>query len=324
MDRSLVASVVDNQIESISFYDKSQSIWQQFVMKCRRNNLSDTTIINYAKCFKLFLQYLEDNNIKNPTEDNVFEYRDYLLSIGKKASTVRLYLAGLKCFFKFCSHARLYENIAEDVKGPDMDHLPKKDYFEEEQMAYLLEKVRAAEDKRCIRDYAIISLMASCGLRDTEVVNANWEDLDSMGAKWKLRVLGKGRDEKEEFVVIPQQIKEILDDYKRTLGYVPQGSDPIFTSQDHKALDKRNRLTVRSVSRIAKNRFIEAGFDSPRLTAHSLRRTTITLALKNGELLESAQQCARHKNLATTMIYNNALVAENNTVTQTVADAIFK
>ena len=169
----------------------------------------------------------------------------------------------------------------------------------------------------------MIALMTSCGLRDIEVVNANWEDIDSMGAKWKLHVLGKGRAEKGEFVIIPHQVKMILDEYKSSLEFIPEPEDPIFISLDHKTINKKNRLTTRSVSRIAKNRFIEAGFDSPRLTAHSLRRTTITLALKNGELLESTQQCARHKNIATTMIYNNALSAENNTVTQTVANAIF-
>ena len=316
-------SLIYNDANNFTFISYNKKIWNLFIKKCKKNNLSETTIKNYTKCFKLFCSYLSENFIDNPTEETIYEYRDYLISNGKKPTTVKLYLASLKCLFKFTYHQRIYDNVAEDVKSPKLDNLPKKDYFDESQMSYLLEKIKNSDDKRSKRDFAIISLMASCGLRDTEVVNANWGDIDSMGAKWKLHILGKGRVDKGEFVVLPHQMKMILDEYRYSLDFTPNSNDPIFISLDHKAQNKKQRLTVRSVSRIAKNRFIEAGFDSLKLTAHSLRRTTITLALKNGELLEAAQQCARHKNLATTMIYNNALITEENTVTQTVADVIF-
>ena len=115
-------------------------------------------------------------------------------------------------FIQICIPPKsLWHNIAEDVKLPKIDNLPKKDYFEESQMIYLLEKVKNAEDKRSIRDYAMIALMTSCGLRDIEVVNSNWEDIDSMRAKWKPHVLGKGRAEKGDFVIIPHQVKIIAE-----------------------------------------------------------------------------------------------------------------
>ena len=65
------------------------------------------------------------------------------------------------------------------------------------------------------------------------------------------------------------------------------------------------------------------GLDSKRLTAHSLRRSAITIMLWNGVALTDVQQCARHCQLTTTMIYNDAVNRMKNTAEQTAANSIF-
>ena len=82
-------------------------------------------------------------------------------------------------------------------------------------------------------------------------------------------------------------------------------------------------MTTRSISGICKAAMVEAGYNSSRLTAHSLRHTGVTLALLNGETLEQAQKFARHSQISTTMIYNHAIDAASNSCSATVAKAVF-
>ena len=82
-------------------------------------------------------------------------------------------------------------------------------------------------------------------------------------------------------------------------------------------------MTTRSISRIIKTRLKGAGYNSDRLTAHSLRHTAVTLSLLSGRSLAEAQQFARHANIATTMIYNHSLDKAKNGCSEAVANLIF-
>lgn len=82
-------------------------------------------------------------------------------------------------------------------------------------------------------------------------------------------------------------------------------------------------MTTRSISRIAKEHFIDVGLDSPRITAHSLRHTAATLNLLNGGSIEETQQLLGHKSITTTMIYSHALERANNNSENRIAGAIF-
>ena len=99
-------------------------------------------------------------------------------------------------------------------------------------------------------------------------------------------------------------------------------TDPLFASTSNNS--KGRRMTTRSVSGIVKDRLVAAGYDSSRLTAHSLRHTAVTLSLLGGEDLQRVQQFARHSNLATTMIYAHNLDRAKNKCEATIANAIFK
>ncbi len=79
-------------------------------------------------------------------------------------------------------------------------------------------------------------------------------------------------------------------------------------------------MTTRSIRRIVKQAFIAAGFDSPRLTAHSTRHTAATLSLLNGATL---QELLRHKNIGTTEIYAHNIDATSNPAATDVEEAIF-
>jgi integrase/recombinase XerC len=83
------------------------------------------------------------------------------------------------------------------------------------------------------------------------------------------------------------------------------------------------RLSTRSISGIVKQRLKNAGFDSDRLTAHSLRHTAVTLSLIGGNTLQEVQQFARHENISTTQIYAHNLDRAKNRCEETISSSIF-
>lgn len=140
--------------------------------------------------------------------------------------------------------------------------------------------------------------MVSCGLRVSEVSRLNESDLIRSGKQYLLAVHGKGRDGKSDHIVIDNRIARM------TLDFIGRGTKarrrnrPIFRSE---AIRNHNgRLSPRTISRIIKEAMVEAGYDSPRLTAHSLRHSAITYALKAGATLQEVQQFARHARIDTT------------------------
>ena len=137
-----------------------------------------------------------------------------------------------------------------------------------------------------------------------------------------LFILGKGRDEKSEYVKIMGPVEDAIMDYMEQVPpEIRKPGNPLFVSLSNNS--RCNRLTERSVSRICKNALKGAGYDSDRLTAHSLRHTAVTLSLIGGMSLQEAQQFARHANMATTQIYAHNLDRAKNKCEETIAKAIF-
>jgi integrase/recombinase XerC/integrase/recombinase XerD len=143
-------------------------------------------------------------------------------------------------------------------------------------------------------------LLVRTGLRTIEAERANIEDVRQEGGEALLYIQGKGRDSKDAFVLLTEATLKPIREYVRARGKTAP-TDPLFTS--HSDRNNGERLTTRSISRIAKGALREAGIDSDRLTAHSLRHTAVTLSLLGGASIQEAQSMARHKNINTTLIY---------------------
>ena len=170
-----------------------------------------------------------------------------------------------------------------------------------------------------LRDYAILTLMVTGGLRTIEVIRANIEDLRTVADSTALFVQGKGREEKTEYIKITAPVEKAIRAYLRARG-TAEAAEPLFTSLSN---NSRGNSSTRSISGIVKARLQAAGYDSPRLTAHSLRHTAVTLSLLAGRDLAEVQQFARHANIATTMIYNHAIDKAKNSCSEAVTAAIF-
>lgn len=269
----------------------------------------------YARTIKSFKDYLKNNNITKPVEADLINYREYLKNKNLQATTINNYILVIKMFFKYLNETGKYNNIAKDLKGYKVSRTFKKDYLQVEQIHCLLNTIDKTTVKG-IRDYAIILLMLTTGMRTIEISRAKIEDYEN----GILHIQGKGREDKSEYVKISLQVENAINDYLQTRKN-KTSNDYLFTSISNH--NQEQQLTTKSVSRIAKENLIKAGLKSRRLTAHSFRHTTATLNLKAGATMQETQQLLRHSNINTTLIYSHNLTREQNQSEQRITNYIF-
>lgn len=279
----------------------------------------DKTVKTYTTSLKQFFTWLSDNKIVNPQFEDVKAYRDEMAATHKPA-TVQAYIFAVRRFFDWTESEGLYPNVAGKIKGARINREPKKDYLTSVQAKAMLEGMEK-ETLQGKRNYAIVALMLTGGLRDIEVSRANVEDLRTVGNNTVLFIQGKGRDEKAEYVIVPAQAELAIRDYLKARGNADPAA-PLFTSESNNS--RGRRMSTRSISGLCKATMVSAGHNSDRLTAHSLRHTAVTLALiANKGNIQEAQQFARHANIATTQIYAHNLEKQNNRCSRLIADSIF-
>lgn len=292
--------------------EAAMNSWISFI------DVAPDTRRTYETGVRRLVRFLKDNEITQPTRADLVAYREELRSRYAPA-TVQGYVSAARLFFRWTQDAGIYPNIAEHLKGAKITPGHKRDYLTPEQLRSVLSGIDA-QTAAGKRDYAIIALMAVCGIRDIEAHRANVADLGAVGGAAALWIQGKGREEKSEFVKIPAPVERALLDYLRTRGS-PEENAPLFSSLSSNY--RGERLSRRSISGIVKERIKAAGIDSERITAHSLRHTAITLALMGGATLQEAQQFARHRALTTTQIYAHNLDRLANPCEQIISDTIF-
>lgn len=279
---------------------------------------SPKTVETYSKAIRQFVKYLAENGITQPTRETIIAYREGLKT-DHKPSTVQNYIIALRQFFKWTEQEGIYPDIAQHIKGAKLTKDHKKDYLTSSQIKDVLAQI-TTDTPQGRRDYALFTLMVTCGLRDIEVHRANVSDMRTQGNDTVLFLMGKGREDRGEFVKLPpaveRAIRASLADRKDATG-----DAPLFTSLSNNS--KGGRISTRSISGTIKKYMKLAGYDSERLTAHSLRHTAVTLSLLGGNDIQEVRDFARHRSINTTLIYAHNLDRMKNNCSNTVADAIF-
>jgi integrase/recombinase XerD len=276
------------------------------------------TIETYTRALRQFSNYTQEHGISTPTRENILDYRDSLKDTCKP-TTVQNYITATRLFFQWTEQEGLYKNVASHIKGAKISREHKKDYLSGKQVKAILDDINQ-ETEIGKRDYGIFSLMVTGGLRTIEVSRANVEDIRTLGDSTVLYIQGKGRDEKTDYVKLPDPVEQAIRAYLKGREGI-QGDQPLFISTSNN--NRGGRVTTRAISGIVKGRLKGAGYDSERLTAHSLRHTAATLNLLNGGSLEETQQFLRHNSLNTTMIYVHSINRASNPSEARVSNAIF-
>ncbi|GHU76364.1 integrase [Clostridia bacterium] len=275
------------------------------------------TVETYTRALRQFFVWLTKNGITKPERSDILAYRDELKTRTKPA-TVQNYVTVVRLFFKWTEAEGIYKNVAAHIKGAKIDGTHKKDPLTISQVQAVVSGIDRTTLKGA-RDYAILLLMISGGLRVIEVVRADIADFRTVGNSMRLFVQGKGKDEKID-IEIAESVENAIREYLAKIPKKEKGQ-ALFMSVARK--NKGERLKARSVSRIIKERLVFAGYDDSRLTAHSLRHTCATQAILAGVSLERVQEHLRHNKITTTQIYTHALKRADNHTAAVVASALF-
>lgn len=263
----------------------------------RSLDATEQTKETYLKGARRFIAYCKDNNILEVSEADIMSYKNYLRN-NYKASSISMYITSLKKLYKFLEKKGI-RNITTDLKGAKNTRNFKKDPLTIEQTKDLLKSIDTTTDEGK-RNYALIKLLVATGLRTIEIERANIEDIRALGTANVLYIQGKGRDDKEEYVVLTYSTLKAIQDYLKTRKDA-KPSDPLFVSYSDRS--NGQRLKTRSIRDIVKKAYKNIGIVSDKITTHSLRHTAITLSLIGGASLQEAQNLARHSNINTTLIY---------------------
>ena len=259
----------------------------------------------YRRTLKQYFNWVSKKGylLSDITRTELLQYKEDLLSSGMSSLTVGSYITSVRRFYEWTEANKFYPNVAKGIKTPKRKQQFKKQPLLPAQATALLDYYQS----KALRDYAIITLLLRTGLRTVEVIRATVGDITFKGSQRVLLVQGKGRDEKDNFVLLTDKTYLPIAQYLATRKDV-NSTDPLFISTSNNS--KGDKLTTRTISYIAKEGLKAIGLDERSFTAHSLRHTTAVNILRAGGSLETAQFTLRHSNPATTQIYTATLNEE--------------
>lgn len=277
---------------------------------------SEQTTRTYLNTLKVFATWCKDNGIDRPTRDDIISYRQYLERT-RSASTVAQYLRSVCQFFRWTGAAGYYPNVAENVHAPKVrTNIHKRDALDPEDVTKIDEMLlariagakSATEDLQAKRTRAIFLLAVVAGLRTVEIHRANIRDLETRGGRggraW-LYIWGKGHAEPDERKPLARTVYAAIKAYLDARTDHMVQSSPLFVATGNRSGGKR--IAATTISTMLKRTLQAAGYDSERLTAHSLRHTAGTAAFTVSSDLYAVQGYLRHKDPAVTEIYLHAI-----------------
>ena len=251
---------------------------------------------------KIDIRHIDLNYIKNITTEDIYEFLMYADNVrGNMAAAKSRKLSSIKGFFKYLTIKRmmLEDNPAINIEAPKKKQsLPK--FLSLEESLELLNAVKNdKESKSTVRDYAIITLFLNCGMRVSELVGINLEDVD---AKFRsLTVTGKGN--KQRIVYLNEACRIALAEYvEERLGESHKScmSNALFLSS------REQRISVKTVQWIVYKYLDMAGLESKHYSVHKLRHTAATLMYQTGNVdVRVLKDILGHEQLNTTQIYTH-------------------
>lgn len=269
-------------------------------------NASPHTIKSYREDLTSLNEYLSESAGMSITPDKItpLDLRGYVSALheaGYAKTSVSRRLASLRSFFRFAQREGLAtENPAKPLRNPRPDRkLPH--FLSTDEIGKLMDAPPRGKPMG-LRDRAIFETMYSAGLRVSELVGVDEEDLDFDGGL--LRVRGKGKRERlapiGSFAI--KAIRSWLPERPPSKDGQQEDSKPVFVNRFG------NRLTTRSVGRMLEKYLKETGLDL-RTSPHTLRHSFATHLLDRGADIRSVQELLGHKSLVTTQIYTHVSTA---------------
>ncbi len=265
-------------------------------------NCSAMTIKSYKEDLEILVEYFADQpgGCPAPAAMTPADLRGFVAALheaGYAKTSVARKLACLRSFFRFAQREGLCEsNPAKPLRNPRPGRkLPHFLTGSEIGKLLVAPDVSAPAGKR---DRAILESLYSAGLRVSELVGINLEDLDLIDGF--VRVRGKGK--RERLGPLGSHAIEAIQDWLRVREPKQRDKEAVFLNKFG------GRITTRSVARMLEKYLKETGLDS-RTSPHTLRHSFATHLLDRGADIRSVQELLGHKSLVTTQIYTHVSTA---------------
>ena len=257
--------------------------------------LSDNTLQSYNRDIKLYCNYLDERSLDviktNETELNT--YLDSLKANGKAVSTVSRNLASLRSFYQYLYRTKVIsEDPTINLESPKIERkLPK--VLTSEQVELLLEQPKCV-DLKGYRDKAMLELVYATGIRVTELISLNVNDVNLDNGY--IKCIGKA---KERIIPIGSLAINALKEYiekSRSILLKDENDQALFVNVNG------HRLTRQGFWKIIKQYKTQANIDVD-ITPHTLRHSFAVHLLENGAELRAIQEMLGHSDISSTQVY---------------------
>ena len=284
------------------------AIISEFIADC---NVNERSRKNYRETLKLFVLWMVKTNrdVRNVKRSDIITYKDSLISEGKSAYTIDNYLASIRQFFKYTCLKDYHDDIAYGIQSPRRERRFRKNPLTGQQVIDLLSLCDDSINGR--RDYAMILLMVSTGLRRIEVSRVNIGDIQHESGSYVLYIQRKGQTEKRSMVALIDNAIDAINEYL-CMRVTPNNDEPLFVYHGFKSTDKR--IHPDKVNAIVKSYMIQINLLGRKYTAHSLRHTAACLTLEAGATPKEVQSLLGHSNVMITEVYSGMITERLNLI----------
>ena len=257
--------------------------------------LSKNTLESYQRDIYQYKEYVDDNKInysKTKNED-IVNYIEYLKGINKKSSTISRHLASIRLFYQYLLKNRsVKEDPTIGIQSPKIEKKAPS-ILSSQEVSLLLEQPKG-EDLKSIRDKAMLEIAYATGMRVTEIISLNIENVDLDASTVTCKTENKQR-------IIPLGKMSL----KALKEYIISARPNLIRDEDEKALFVNingKRLTRQGFWKIIKF-YKEQANITTEITPHVLRHSFATHLLQNGADLKSIQTMLGHSDISSTQVY---------------------
>ncbi|MBP0990369.1 MAG: tyrosine recombinase XerC, partial [Oscillospiraceae bacterium] len=274
------------------YYNDLKMFFRFLMVRDRLKNISSDDFE------KIKIENFDKDILRTVTLTDVYEFLNYTLSTRENNSTTRARkVSCLRSFFKYLTIKInfLSENPVQYLETPNIKKSLPKFLNLEESKELLTTDIDSADN---LRDKCIITIFVNCGIRLSELVGINLQDIKEDN----LKVTGKGN--KERLIYLNENCKTAIDNYLTIRNTIV----PKLESDKNALFLSRNgrRISARRVEQIVDERLKAAGLSGLGYSTHKLRHTFATLMYEYGNVdINILKEILGHVNLSTTEIYTH-------------------
>ncbi len=276
---------------------KIEDAFENFLQHCKfEKTLTNITIENYKEDFSIFLRYYPNKKeVSDLTKDDLNDFSYDQALNGLSPTTIGRRISTIKNFYSFLEGENIVKGIISDeiIIPKKEHHLPQ--VLSEEEVNTLLKAPDLSTEKG-IKEYAILDILYSCGLRVSEAVNLQINQINEQ--EGIINILGKGKKQR----IVPIR-KEALKALKRYISEVR--NEHLVIDKKIVFLDKKGKkMSRQAIYNIVKENAKKAEIKKE-IHPHTLRHSFATHLLDNGADLRVVQELLGHTKIGTTQIYTH-------------------